>query len=150
MAKHTIAHQGKAGEQPVRSGIHRAAKRIGLEPAETSADELDRTDEELDALRNLVQVAEGVFEHDGESSAPVALLREALRSARADFDLLGDASGCGSALGGLTFIRCVRRIDLALALAEYRESFGYIESDNERKVREQFEAAEARAAGGKS
>jgi hypothetical protein len=34
MSGKTVAKTRSAGEQPVKSGIHRAAKRIGLEPAE--------------------------------------------------------------------------------------------------------------------
>jgi hypothetical protein len=38
MAKTNVAKQGKAGEQPVESGIHRAAERIGLEPEDDGDD----------------------------------------------------------------------------------------------------------------
>ena len=67
MSGKTVAKTRRAGEQPVSSGIHRAAKRIGLEPAAT----------------------------------------------------------------GMMFHRAKLRCQLALALFEYRQEFGYVESANE-------------------
>jgi len=152
MSGKTVAKSRRAGEQPVKSGIHRAAKRIGLELAEAPAEEPDRTDEELDVLRDIAEKAGLIFEHNGEvSTDPTAILREALRSASDDIGIIGDASqGGGGAASSMTFVRAQCRIELALALFEYRQAFGYIESDDERSVRETVEAEQARAAGAAS
>jgi hypothetical protein len=132
MARNNVAKQGKAGEQPVSSGIHRAAKRIGLEPAESPADVLDRTDEELDVLRHLAGVAEHVFEAEGCPSSPAQILRQALLCARSDFAVIGDACGEGSGTDdSMVYRRAELRIDLALALFDYRSEFGFPESANE-------------------
>lgn len=131
---------------PVTSGIHRAAERAGIETPE----EIDRTDEELDILRNLVGLAESTFEHQGEGGAPVAILREALRCAQDDFDVIRDAQTTSD--GGVEemfFLRCDSRIALALALFEYREEFGYVESER-RAERAGVVRARAAAEGGAS
>jgi hypothetical protein len=127
-------------ERPVSGGIKRAAESAGIQ---VDAD-LDRTDEELDALRDLAARAELIFEHDGETgSDPSNVLREALRSAGNDFALLGDEvySGGGTATS-MTFRRAELRCELALAVFAYRSEFGYTESDND--------ATESAAEGGAS
>jgi hypothetical protein len=134
MSKATIARSRARGEQPVKSGIHRAAKRIGLEPAEVQGDELDRTDEELDVLRNVAELAEKIFESGEEignaAQSVTGILREALRSVRADIELISDSNGTGSSVGFWPFRRAEFRIDLALALAEYRQEFPRADSDD--------------------
>jgi hypothetical protein len=80
---------------------------------------------ELEVLRKLADIAAGIYESGDETEATAeAVLREALRTASADLDLLSEASGNG--LGGpdsMSFVRAQRRIELALALSEYRADF---------------------------
>lgn len=84
---------------------------------------------ELVALRKLVRTAESVFEfegycHRGTPMTPLEILGEALRCAQSDFAVIGDSS-CGSSgmSNSMVFRRAELRIDLALALAEYRTEF---------------------------
>jgi hypothetical protein len=148
MSGKTVAKSRRAGEQPVESGIHRAAKRAGIRASQPApSDELDRADEEFDMLRAIADLAEQSFETgDGKLASPTEILREALRCAQNDFGLISEAHD----VPALVYLRCEKRIDLALALAEYREQFGYFESDDARTVREAVEAEQARAAGGES
>ena len=100
--------------KPVSAGIHRAAERTGIaRPGE------------LEALQILANTAERVFEHDGEgSSAPDAILREALRTAQADIGVMADASFTGlEPVNSMGPLRAQHRNDLALALADYRAQF---------------------------
>ena len=81
---------------------------------------------ELVALRKLARTAEHIFEHQGISRrmTPVEILGEALRCAQSEFAVLGDSSFSGSGTAdSMVFRRAELRIDLALALAEYREEF---------------------------
>ena len=81
---------------------------------------------ELQVLRELAGAVVGIYDCGGEGKlTSEGVLREALRTVRADLDLFGDSSCNG--LGGpdsMAFIRVQRRIDLALALSEYHASFG--------------------------
>lgn len=134
MARNNVAKQGKAGERPVKSGIHRAAKRIGLEPAEARAEDLDRTDEELDVLRHVVRVAEHIFETGEEAPGlepQVSLLRDALRSTKEDVAVLAASQANEFTPEQYAFTHVERRITLALALFDYRQEFGFPESANE-------------------
>ena len=84
---------------------------------------------ELEALRAIVKMAEGIFEFEGEPGAgadPTVILREALRVAREDFDVLTVAASRGE-LESSVYNRMSRRCDLALALGAYRARFGYRE-----------------------
>ena len=81
---------------------------------------------ELVALRKLARTAEHIFEFQGlcHRMTPVEILGEALRCAQSEFAVLGDSSCCGSGMAdSMVFRRAELRIDLALALAEYREEF---------------------------
>ncbi|MGC4088314.1 MAG: hypothetical protein QM756_10525 [Polyangiaceae bacterium] len=127
MAKSRVANQGKAGEQPVTSGIHRAGKRIGYEPAGP-----DRTDEELDTLRALVRAAEKSFHYQGPiTTNPTDVLVEALGAASEDFAVISDAEGAGGGVAPSAFRRAELRCQLAIALFEYRSAFGFPEPAGE-------------------
>ena len=94
---------------------------------QTAIDEAEATGSpEVVALRKLARAAESIFEFRGNlrRPPPAEILREALRCAQSDFAVLGDASSTGSGMAdNMTFRRAELRIDLALALAEYREEF---------------------------
>jgi hypothetical protein len=135
---------GRAGERPVKSGIHRAAKRIGLEPP------IPLETVELVMLRRIVKTALTTFESEGYGSPSAKeLLGEALRCARDEFDLIGDAQAAGTGVESMVYARAYHRTRLAIELAEYLETFGHGESEEERKVRESFDRMEA-AQGGAS
>jgi hypothetical protein len=89
---------------------------------------------EIVALRKLAHAAERIFEHEGITSrrmTPLEILGEALRCARSDFSVLGDASGAESGMvDGMVFRRAELRIDLALALAEHREKFAVTSTES--------------------
>jgi hypothetical protein len=147
----TSRTRGTEGNQgagvPVTSGIRRAARRIGLEPAESELPtaDLDRTDEELDVLRELVRKVLRAYEHDGISHPTrAALLGEVLKCARDDMELLENAEE------PMMFLRAQYRVDIGFMVADYLDSFGYPESDEYRAVREKVEAEQGRAVGGAS
>jgi len=104
-----------------KSGKSKGAR----EPAEQSAFQ------ELAALRKLATTAVRIFEAEGILGELTAaeILGEALRCNRDELILFGDAiSGSGSGLDTMHLQRAKDRIDLALALAEYREDYGPIKS----------------------
>ena len=81
---------------------------------------------EVVALRKVVRAADGIFEFQGlpHRLTSAEILGEALRCARSDFEVIGDAAAEGSGMvSSMVFRRAELRIDLALALAEYREEF---------------------------
>ena len=88
---------------------------------------------EVVALRKLAHVAASIFEFNGimgHQLTPVEILGEALRCAQSDFAVIGDASGTGSGMAdSMVFRRAELRIDLALALAEYREEFPLVAAE---------------------
>ncbi|MFZ5891266.1 MAG: hypothetical protein ACOY0T_09470 [Myxococcota bacterium] len=132
MAKQNVIEPGNAGNTPVSSGIHRAAERIGYTPSveEPEAEtEVDRSEEELDHLRSIVNAAELIFEHGGPvDKKPENVLIEALRTAGDDFALFGtDASAGDGTASSMAFRRAELRCELALALFEYRREFGFPE-----------------------
>jgi hypothetical protein len=78
---------------------------------------------ELEALRQLADAAERIFDHEGiHTKTPVQILQEALRSTQDDLTML---SSCESS-DSMFYRRAELRIDLALALAEYRATFGRV------------------------
>jgi hypothetical protein len=80
-------------------------------------------DPELTALRKLADTAEHIFDHQGiHTKAPMQILQEALRSAQDDIVQLSDSEGADS----MSYRRAELRLDLALALAEYRATFGRV------------------------
>lgn len=86
---------------------------------------------ELTALRKLATTALRIFEAEGLMGELTAaeILGEALRCNRDELILFGDAiAGSGSGLDTMHLQRAKDRIDLALALAEYREDYGPIKS----------------------
>ena len=89
---------------------------------------------ELVALRKLAHTAESIFDFQGimgHRLTPLEILEEALRCAQSDFAVLGDSS-CGESgmADSMVFRRAELRIDLALALAEYREKFPLAAADS--------------------
>ncbi len=82
---------------------------------------------ELVALRKLAKVAEHIFEFEGitcRQMTPAEILGEAIRCAQSDFAIIGDSSHVGSGMAdSMVFRRAELRLDLALALAEYRQKF---------------------------
>ena len=81
---------------------------------------------EIVALRKLARAAEHIFEFQGICGrmSPVEILGEALRCAQSDFAVMGDSTAVASGMAdSMVFRRAELRIDLALALAEYREEF---------------------------
>lgn len=112
-------------EKPVSAEILRAAERSKL-MCDTARVEAQKVLNEVKALRKVADAAELVFQHEGIGDpTPIDILREALRAAKDDFEILGDSAQ--SELGvphGMVFARAQRRLDLALALADYRERFG--------------------------
>jgi hypothetical protein len=110
----------KRSEQPISAEIRRAAKRAGIEPSG-----------ELAALRKLATTAVRIFEAEGLIGELTAaeILGEALRCSKDELSLFGDAIfGSGSGIDTMHLQRARDRIDLALALAEYREDYGPIKS----------------------
>jgi len=81
---------------------------------------------EVVALRKLADAVELAFQNEGIGNpSPNDILREAIRCAKDDFELIGDASESGlGAPEGMVFQRAQLRLDLALTLADYRERFG--------------------------
>lgn len=112
-------------EKPVSAEILRAAERSKL-MCDTARVEAQKVLNEVKALRKVADAVELVFQHDGIGDpAPIDILREAIRCAQDDFEILGDSAQ--SELGvphHMVFSRAQRRLDLALALADYRERFG--------------------------
>lgn len=122
---------------PVSAEIARAAERAGIEPAEPEpdklspdqevkilTDEIDRMDLQLVAARAVVKEAVAMFESGDElPSVPSStqVLREGLRAAIADFELLAALAGDGSSPEYRDFWRAEHRCRLAIALAEYAE-----------------------------
>jgi len=100
---------------------------------------------ELKALRDLVRVALETFEVDGSPRSSKAVLQSALRCASTDIEALAEAQFDGDELAT---IRVQRRTELAIALGDFLDRFGYPESDGEREVRLPCEAEIARAQGG--
>ena len=81
---------------------------------------------ELVALRKLARTAEHIFEFEGicRTMTPAEILGEAIRCAKSDFAVLGDSTAVGSGTAdSMVFRRAELRLDLALALAEYRQEF---------------------------
>ena len=116
LAKKRVTNKSRA-EMPVSEGILRAAERAGI----TQPDELG-------ALRKLADAAERSFVNEGTidgEPTPIEILREAIRCASSDFDLLDESYSNGLGMvDDFVFTRAQRRLQLALALAEYREQFG--------------------------
>jgi hypothetical protein len=80
--------------------------------------------DEVKALRELVEVAERLFEGEGLGTnlTREEILSEALICAHDDIDLLQDGNEHG--VGSMMFVRAKSRVTLALKLADYRERFG--------------------------
>lgn len=156
--KKTLAGKTRApkarAEQPVSEDIRRAAERIGVIPSESAAPPASGSREHYEArqaeqaklasgeatgsaevvtLRKLARAAEQIFEFQGLSIGqltPLEILGEALRCAQSDFSVIGDASSVGSGIvDSMVFRRAELRLDLALALAEYREEFAAANGD---------------------
>jgi hypothetical protein len=124
MAKTTVhvrkTRTKRSAEQPVSRGIRRTAERAGIEPSG-----------ELTALRKLATRALRIFEAEGLMGelTSAEILGEALRCAKDELSLFGDSIfGSGSGIDTMHLQRARDRIELALALAEYREDFGPIKS----------------------
>jgi len=91
--------------------------------------EVTKETAELLALRKLVITAEHIFDAEGvtlvdTAMTPLEILSEALRSAKSDFAVIGDADmSCSGSDSSMVYRRAELRIDLALALAKYRKEF---------------------------
>jgi hypothetical protein len=107
-------------EKPVSEGIRRAAERSGIAPSA-----------EIAALRKLATTAVRIFEAEGLTGelTSAEILGEALRCSKDELSLFGDAIlGSDDGVDTMHLQRARDRIDLALALAEYRENYGPIKS----------------------
>jgi hypothetical protein len=144
------AEREDRGEVAVTAGIHRAAERAGITPTESAEQAayaralLDlgypvgsphwagdtkarKAFDELTALRQLADAVEEIFDAEGiHDKTPAKILEEALRCTKADISLLSDGAASGLGVDGMHFRRAEDRIDLALALAEYRATFGRV------------------------
>lgn len=138
MAKNNVAKQGKTSEQPVSERIIRAAKRVGREP-EPADEALDRTEEKLDFLNEIVRAAAIAYTHDGCPFPTAAeMVSETLKCARDDIELLAHCE-----MGEMPFVRAQYRIDLGMLIASYIETFGYPKSSAESLVGDELDAEQA-------
>lgn len=142
MAKNNVIEQGKPGNRPVTKELRRAGARIAYAPAVEEPEpeaELDRSDEELDFLREIVRAAAIAYTHDGIPFPTAAdMVSETLKCARDDIELLAHCE-----MGDMPFVRTQYRIDLGMLIASYIEAFGYPRSSDERLVGAQLEAEQA-------
>lgn len=91
-------------------------------------------DDAIGALPPLVTVEELVTLLRVRGLTPAELLAEAARCAQSDFAVIGDASqGCSGTIDCMVYRRAEMRLDLALALADYRERFG-VRADEDQAV----------------
>ena len=144
----------KTKRTPVPAGLRgsaalRAAGRVLADPdaeaeseqaAHDLVDQVDRAADELDALRDLVRLVVASFTSDGAPFPTGAdMVREALKCARDDLELLEHADG------PMTFVRAQFRIDVGFALARYLDAFGYPQSAGDREVGAQLQAEQGGA-----
>lgn len=106
----------------------RARRPVNAEPVDPAIQrKADQIGAELDALHEVLKAADLVFESGnevpGRASAEL-VLREGLRAAIADFELLAALANEGTAPDFRDFYRAESRCRLALALADYRSKVG--------------------------
>lgn len=127
----------KQVDRPVKADIERAAERIERASAQqrlqaelASSDDAAETGDpraEVDDLHEVLKAAAYIFETGEEVpglKSADAVLREGLRAAIADFELLGALASTGTAPDTRDFFRAESRCRLALKLADYRARFG--------------------------
>lgn len=145
MAKNNVVEQGKPGNTPITKELRRAGARIGYTPSVAELEtegELDRTDEELDQLRSIASLLERSFYFNGPSGKdPTNVLTEALGAASEDFNVIAAADEAGSGVPYSAFHRAELRCRAALALFEYRQSFGYPSDEDIEQANAEFLAA---------
>jgi hypothetical protein len=105
------------------------------------ASKIDRTAEELEALRAIVRESLHIFDNDGHPfPSREDILSEALKCASDDLELL---ENCDEQM---SFVRAQSRIRLALSLADYVKHFGFPKSAEEIELGERIDAEVARQA----
>jgi len=130
-------------KQPAKGKRNKPAMRIAEAhskafPNGTPKTEAEPTDaaQALADAHNLVSLAERTFEAQGEfAEGHEVILREALRTACDDFDVIGLALVSGTGVSSSVFTRAMARCDLALAISQFRERYGYIRDPNGFRVR---------------
>ena len=116
MAKQTQVN----GSAAIKGAVQQAASQENTDPLV-----------ELMQLRGIVKAAELSLESGEEHYplSPASVLREAMRAASEDFEMATHAANGPTGVPALFLLRAERRLDLALKLSHYRESYGYLNAN---------------------